>query len=86
MVLFERLVRETNRRQVRLVHTPFWLKVGPCPPKCDKKDLLHVIGSTFGGILGSEVKREYCRLRVSLDVQKPLKRGIFVYVGEQGDR
>ncbi|MBA0611402.1 hypothetical protein Godav_012094, partial [Gossypium davidsonii] len=29
----------------------FWLKIGPCPPECDKKDLTHAIRSTFGGIL-----------------------------------
>lgn len=66
--LFERLIYETDRHKLRLVKMPFWLKIGPCPPKCHKKDLLHAIGSTFGEIMGSEVKGVYCRLRVSLDI------------------
>ncbi|KAA3489775.1 Zinc finger, CCHC-type [Gossypium australe] len=39
---------------------------------------MHVIGSTFGGVLRSEISDDVCRLRVNLDVQKPLRRGIFV--------
>ncbi|KAK5783328.1 hypothetical protein PVK06_037836 [Gossypium arboreum] len=34
--------------------------------------------STFWGILRSEINGDICRLRVNLDVQKPLKRGVFV--------
>ncbi|MBA0813634.1 hypothetical protein Gohar_027466 [Gossypium harknessii] len=44
----------------------------------DKKDLLHAIGATFGGVLRSEINENSCRLRVNLDVQRPLRRGIFV--------
>ncbi|MBA0789187.1 hypothetical protein Gotri_026225, partial [Gossypium trilobum] len=44
----------------------------------DKKDLLHAIGATFGGVFRSEINEEFCRLRINLDVQKPLRRGIFV--------
>ncbi|KAA3464777.1 Exo_endo_phos domain-containing protein [Gossypium australe] len=39
---------------------------------------MHAIGSTFGGILRSEINDDVCRFRVNLDVQKPLRRGIFV--------
>lgn len=48
-----------------------------CPPKCDKKDL-HVIGASFRGVLRSKIKGDLCCLKVSIDVQKPLQRGIFV--------
>ncbi|TYI74850.1 hypothetical protein E1A91_D07G233300v1, partial [Gossypium mustelinum] len=47
----------------------------------DKKDLLHAIGVTFGGVIRSEILGEFCRLRVLLNVQKPLRRGIFVSIG-----
>lgn len=40
--------------------------------ECDKKELMHADGSTFDGVLRFEIKGEFCRLRVSLDVQKPL--------------
>lgn len=43
-----------------------------------KKDLLHAIIATIGGILRSEVKESFCRLKVNIDVQKPLCRGIFI--------
>ncbi|KAH1122654.1 hypothetical protein J1N35_005814 [Gossypium stocksii] len=61
--------------------SPFWLKISPCSPKFDKKDLLHAIGSTFGGIIWSKIKVEFCRLWVQLDVQKPLRQHIFILVG-----
>ncbi|MBA0624017.1 hypothetical protein Godav_009430, partial [Gossypium davidsonii] len=63
---------------IQLTSSPFWLKIDSCSPEFDKKDLLHAIGGTFGGVLRSEVCEEVCRLRVSLDAQKPLRRGIFV--------
>lgn len=47
------------------------MKVGSCSPECDKKDLMHAIGSTFGG-LRSKVIGEFCRIKVELDVQRPL--------------
>ncbi|MBA0696717.1 hypothetical protein Goari_003247 [Gossypium aridum] len=45
-----------ERSKIRLVAFPFWVKVGPCPLECDKKDVMLAIGSTFGGVLRSKVK------------------------------
>ncbi|MBA0701560.1 hypothetical protein Goari_027450 [Gossypium aridum] len=36
------------------------LEVGPCPPEYERKDLIHAIGSTFGGVSRSESKRDFC--------------------------
>nr|KJB28477.1 hypothetical protein B456_005G050800 [Gossypium raimondii] len=69
------------RDQIRLVSSPFWIKIGPCLPEFDKKDLLHAVGVTFGRVLRSEILGEFCRLRVKLNVQRPLHRGIFVSIG-----
>ncbi|MBA0787023.1 hypothetical protein Gotri_027698, partial [Gossypium trilobum] len=69
------------RDQIRLVSSPFWINIGPCLPEFDKKDLLHDVGVTFGGVLRSEILGEFCRLRVKLNVQRPLRRGIFVSIG-----
>lgn len=63
---------------MRLISSPFWLKAGPCPTKCDKKDLMHAIGLTFGGLTSFESTDEYCQLRVDLDIMKPLRQGLFV--------
>lgn len=69
-----------ERNKIHLTTSPFWLKVGPCPSASDKKDLIHAIGSTFGGILGSKIKGDFCRIRVVLDVEKPLCWWIFVVI------
>ncbi|MBA0797756.1 hypothetical protein Gohar_008419 [Gossypium harknessii] len=54
-----------ERDKVRLVLSPFWLKIGQCPPECDKKDLMHAIEySIFRGVIRLEVKGEFCYLRV----------------------
>ncbi|MFQ6634501.1 hypothetical protein Gotur_012036 [Gossypium turneri] len=55
LVIFDRLTKPMERDQIRLVSSPFWIKIGPCLPEFDKKDLLHAIGVTFGGVLRSEV-------------------------------
>lgn len=81
LIIFERLLEPTEWSKISLVKFLFWIKIGPCPPECDKKDLMHVIGLTFGGVLRAEVKGDLCRIRVQLNAQKPLRRGIFVSVG-----
>lgn len=49
LIIIERLAQPIERHKIILVHSPFWLKAGPCPSECDKKDLIHAVGSTFGG-------------------------------------
>lgn len=56
------------------------MKIGACLPEYDKKDLLHAIGVIFGGLIRSEINGEVCRLRINLNVQKSLRRGIFVSI------
>ncbi|KAH1047721.1 hypothetical protein J1N35_038505 [Gossypium stocksii] len=48
--------------------------------KFDKKDLLHAIDVTFGGVIKSEINGDSWRLRINLDVQEPLRQGIFVSI------
>lgn len=43
---------------------------------------MHLIGSTFGEVLRSESKGEYGHIRVLLEVQEPLRRGIFILFEE----
>lgn len=62
LVIFGRLLNPTERNQVRLTQSPFWLKVGLCPPECDKKDLIHVVGLTFDGVIQAEEKDDFCRI------------------------
>ncbi|KAA3476877.1 Zinc finger, CCHC-type [Gossypium australe] len=74
LILFDRLRSPMERDQICLNSSPYWIHIGPCPPELDRKDLLHAIGCTFGGVLRSEISDDLCRLRVNLDVQKPLRR------------
>ncbi|MBA0809184.1 hypothetical protein Gohar_024856 [Gossypium harknessii] len=53
LIIFDWLLKSVERNKIQLVYSPFWLKFGPCPPECYKKDLIHAIGSTFGGIFVS---------------------------------
>ncbi|MBA0869971.1 hypothetical protein Goshw_005934 [Gossypium schwendimanii] len=45
-----------ERSKIRLVASPFWVKVGHFPLECDQKDLMLAIVSTFGGVFRSKVK------------------------------
>ncbi|XP_052486368.1 uncharacterized protein LOC128041081 [Gossypium raimondii] len=78
VILFDRLSQAMDRDQIRLTLSPFWMKIDSNFPEFDKKDLLHAIGVSFGGVLRYEINEDFCRLRVNLDVQRPLRRGIFV--------
>ncbi|MBA0562599.1 hypothetical protein Golob_007631, partial [Gossypium lobatum] len=41
------------------VSGPDWksFKIGPYPPECDKKNLMHAIASTFGGDMIGNTRR-----------------------------
>ncbi|KAA3479287.1 reverse transcriptase [Gossypium australe] len=84
LIIFDRLKQPMERSKIKLVLSLFWIKVGPCLPEFDKQDLMHAIGATFGGIIRSEIKGDFCRIRIPLDVQKPLRRRIFVSTSDQG--
>ncbi|KAA3481201.1 Zinc finger, CCHC-type-like protein [Gossypium australe] len=81
LILFDRLACPIERDLIRLTSSPYWIKIGPCLPDFDKKDLMHAIGSTFGGVIRFEILDDFCRLKVVLDVQNPLRRGIFASSG-----
>ncbi|MBA0631614.1 hypothetical protein Godav_000473, partial [Gossypium davidsonii] len=74
IILFDRLIQAVERDQIRLNSSPFWIKIDSYLPEFDKKELLHAIGVTFGGVLRFEINKVCCRLRITLDVRKPLRR------------
>lgn len=59
VVLFDPLGEPIERKKIRLVISPFWIKVSPYHPKCESKDLMNAIGSTFGGLLRLKAKEDY---------------------------
>lgn len=80
LILFDQLISSIDGRKIRVINSPLWIKIGLYPPECDKKDMMHAIGSTFRGVLCSKIKGDFCHLRVNLDLQKPLRRRIFISV------
>lgn len=78
LILFDRLLEPVERKKIKLDSSPFWLKVGLCPFECGFKDLMQAIEVTFGGVIRAKSKGDYWRICVQLNVQKPLRRGIFV--------
>ncbi|KAK5803591.1 hypothetical protein PVK06_031239 [Gossypium arboreum] len=82
-MLFDQLTKSIERSQIRLNSSPYWIKIGPCLPEIDKEDLMHAIGVTFGGVLRSTINCDFYRLRVQLNVQKPLRKGIFISTENQ---
>ncbi|MBA0567820.1 hypothetical protein Golob_005355, partial [Gossypium lobatum] len=46
-----------------------------------KKTLYMQLDPLFEESFSSELMEEFCRIKVELDVQKPLRRGIFILVG-----
>lgn len=78
LILFQRIWGSIDRSKLHLAVSLFWLKVGHCTPECDRQDLVRAIGATFEGAVGFEVKGDFCRISVNLNVRKPFRHGIFV--------
>lgn len=83
LVLFDQLTKLMERSQIQLNSSPFWIKIGPCLPEFDKKRSIACYWDYFWRKLRSEINGECCRLRIQLEVQKPLCRGIFVSIENQ---
>ncbi|KAH1082553.1 hypothetical protein J1N35_022314 [Gossypium stocksii] len=41
VVILDRITKLMEWSKIKLVSSSFWIKIGPCPPKYDKKDLMH---------------------------------------------
>ncbi|CAN6268596.1 unnamed protein product [Urochloa humidicola] len=76
--------------EMEFVFIPIWVRVMKLPFGMMNK----VVGEAIGGELGSFVCMDldeddtalgsYLRIKVRLDIRKPLMRGVTVYVGEEG--
>lgn len=61
LIVFEWLINPMDRTRIKQILSPFWMKIGPCPPGCGKQDLVSAAGQTFGGGERSEIKGDfYC--------------------------
>lgn len=83
LVILDHLIEPISRKKLQLLKTPIWVMAGPCPPECDRKDIMHAIGSSFGGLLQAETNGESCKIRVMVEVHKLLRRGVVVLDEDQ---
>ncbi|KAL9411935.1 hypothetical protein AB3S75_045523 [Citrus x aurantiifolia] len=80
ILLVHRLGAEEQPQNVPLFHTNFWIQIYNLPLGFQSERILHSIGNYIGSFIESDennlkgVWQNYMRLRVSLDVRKPLKR------------
>ncbi|KAH9763510.1 reverse transcriptase domain-containing protein [Citrus sinensis] len=80
ILLVHRLGAEEQPQNVPLFHTNFWIQVYNLPLGFQSERILQSLGNYIGSFLESDennlkgVWRNYMRLRVTLDVRKPLKR------------
>ncbi|KAH9802749.1 reverse transcriptase domain-containing protein [Citrus sinensis] len=80
ILLVHRLGAKEQPQNVPLFHTNFWIQVYNLPLGFQSERILQSIGNYIGSFLESDennlkgVWRNYMRLRVTLDVRKPLKR------------
>ncbi|MBA0747374.1 hypothetical protein Gogos_004290 [Gossypium gossypioides] len=72
LVLLKTLEKSIDRSNIRLIQYPFWLKIGPYPPEFDKQDLSHAIGSTFGGVISSELMGEFLPYKSGIRCSKAI--------------
>ncbi|KAL9440546.1 hypothetical protein AB3S75_019254 [Citrus x aurantiifolia] len=80
ILLVHRLGADEQPHNVPLFHTTFWIQFYNMPLGFQSERTLQSIGNYIGSFLESDennlkgVWRNYIRLKVSLDVRKPLKR------------
>ena len=80
ILLVHRLEADEQPQQVPLFHTTFWVQAYNIPIGFQSEKVVQSIGTYIGSFLESDVNnfkgvwRNYMRLRVSIDVRKPLKR------------
>lgn len=79
ILLVHRLGADEQPQHVPLFHTTFWIQVYNLPIGFQSEKILQSIGNYIGAFLKSDennfkgIWRNYMRLRVSIDIKKPLK-------------
>lgn len=72
--------------QIVLKKAPFWIRVYDLPIKAMNMSTARAIGAVFGGLIELDeelilASEKFLRVRVMIDVMKPLRRGIILVFG-----
>lgn len=79
LIIFDRLKEATERRNIKLVFSLFWLKIGHCPLECEKKDFMHAIGFYFWRSNATRDKKQCLPFESSVGCPKTATNGNFYY-------
>lgn len=87
--MLKELARDVPPVQMKFTHSPFWIQVHDMPLLCMNKGVGTKIGESLGeledvDVAGDGVRWGRClRLRVNIDLHKPLERGRALNLGEK---
>jgi hypothetical protein len=75
--------RETNIQAIDFDHVPIWVQLWGLPPHCKTKKMGESIGALMGKVEASEFyeypgKRVIIKIRVAINIHKPILSGIHV--------
>ncbi|MBA0729878.1 hypothetical protein Golax_020488 [Gossypium laxum] len=78
LLILSKLRRGEDPLKIPLVYVPFWVQIHDVPIGLFSESLARLLGNFIGVFLeydGSDLRnRNYMRVRVQIDVRKPLKR------------
>ena len=90
LLVLHKLAHGEAVQDIKFDRTPFWIQIHGLPTMCQTKTVGMSIGSTLGEVEKVDVNgKGFClgsflRIRVQLDITKPLCRGRKVRLGEHG--
>ncbi|XP_031091148.1 uncharacterized protein LOC116027532 [Ipomoea triloba] len=82
LLLLKKLEPHEDPEAVTLSHADFWIQIHGLPVGCRSEAVLQAIGQFVGGLIKMDEKnfdgslRAFYRIRVALNVSKPLKKGM----------
>nr|GME00553.1 uncharacterized protein LOC109189671 [Ipomoea batatas] len=82
LLILKRLKAHEDPEKVPLTHAEFWIQVHGLPTEFRAEEVLHAIGKFLGEFIKTDEKifvgslRVYYRIRVALNIAKPLRKGM----------
>ena len=78
LVLLQEIDADIQPSNIRMTHSPFWVRVYNLPMRCRSEQHIRLLGGCIGEVLGVDTNEilwdKSARLRVLIDITKPLRR------------
>lgn len=80
-----------NKRKQKFTHATFWVQFHNVPIGCMELESIHKLGELIGDVLEVETDDEgecigpYARVRISIDITKPLQKMVFLELEEDNE-